>query len=470
MAGPVKRPQRLINDLKTYSARLLPLFLPILVEQFFITIMSVVNTMMSSRLGPEAISAIGTDASIINVANSFFSALGIGGTVVVAQFTGQDDHRSANKAAAMAISSAVVISVLVSGSLFVFRVRLIDSLFGQADPLILEYALQYMAIVVFYFIPVAINTMSFGILRGAGDMKTPMKISIFMNVLNVVLGYQLIYGLHIHWGWLQLNTAGLGVRGAAISMLTAESSGTILVMIVLFLPNRVICLRDRSLFGFDRKLLGRIFGLGLPASAEQLMFNGGKVIVQVFLMSFGTAQIAANSVVSSVSTLILIPGNALATLATTVVGQAYGARQYDDARSILRQLNRLSMLLLAGTSLLTLLLAHPLLGLYTDDPATLAVSYPLLIVYLAVTTVIWPASFVIPAGLRGAGDVKFTMIVSIISMWLLRILMSYVLGVVLQGGVMGIWVAMYIDWVGRLLFFVPRMRGRRWLHQPSARI
>lgn len=453
----------ILADIRESWSRLFRLFLPVLIEQFFITIMAVINTMLASRLGPEAISAIGTDGTIINVAISVFSALAIGGTVVVAQYSGRGEYQKANQATATALSASSAISLVITISIFIFRRQIINGLFGDAESIVLNHATDYLSIVVFYFIPVAITTMGFGILRGSGDVKTPMMISIFMNMLNVLLGLIFIYGFDIPFFFTRLTFSGLGVKGAAIALLTAQTIGMGITLFVFFRGNRSIKLRDKTLFRFDRKMLGRIFGLGVPAGAEQLMFNGGKLLVQTFIMALGTTAIAANSVVNSATTLILIPGSALSVIATTLVGQTYGRGDKVQTKKILKFVFFSSMTLLLLSTLIFLPIRKPLLGLYTNDPATQLEALPLLTVYLLVMPVFWAPSFVIPSGLRGAGDVRFTMLVSIISVWALRIFLSYVFTVRLGWGVMGIWIAMYVDWIARSIFFLKRMFGDKWL-------
>ncbi len=454
-----------LAEAKESSQRLIRLFLPVLIEQFFITIMAVINTMLASRLGPSAISAIGTDGTIINVAISVFSALSIGGTVVVAQYTGRGEHHKANQATALALSATTIISVVITTLVFIFRRNIIMGLFGEAEADVLTYAVQYLSIVVFYFIPVAITTMGFGILRGAGDVKTPMLISTFMNVLNVLLGWILIYGYDIPFLWTRLQFDGFGVRGAAIALLSAQTIGMSLVLFVLFRGNRNIKLRDKTLFRFDGSMLKRIFGLGVPAGAEQLMFNGGKLLVQTFIMALGTTAIAANAVVNSATMLILAPGSALSIIATTLVGQTYGSGNKEQTKKMLKFIFAASVVLLLLSTLIFLPLRRPLLSLYTSDTATLEAAIPLFTTYLIVMPLFWAPSFVIPAGLRGAGDVRFTMIISIISMWLFRILFSYIFAIVFNWGVIGIWLAMYLDWIGRGSMFVPRMLGNKWLQR-----
>ncbi len=439
------------------------LAMPVLFEQICIVIMGMINTMLAANLGKEAISAIGMVDTINNIIISFFSALAIGGTVVVAQYIGHNDPEKANQGAGQALISSLLIAILVTAAMFLTRNLLISALFGEAEAAVLSAARDYFSVVLWSYIPIALVSIAFGILRGAGDTRTPMVVSILMNFGNVIFSIVLIYGLNLEWGGLALRLPALGVRGAAIGLTLARTAGLMLVMIPLLRGSRLIRLGSLRHFRFDIDLLKCIFRLGVPASAEQLMFNGGKLIVQTFLVSLGTVAMAANSIANSVTSLVMVPGSALSIAATTLVGQQIGRGQPKEAQKLLKFLVFSASAAIGMVSLLLLPFLNVLLRSYTQDPATVAASKLVIITYLAATPFFWPMSFIAPSGLRGAGDVRFTMLVSMISMWLLRILMGYVLTVILPLGVLGIWIAMYIDWLGRGAFFLRRMTGTRWM-------
>jgi len=436
--------------------------LPVLVEQLFIVFMGAINTILASNLGKEAISAIGMVDTISIIIISLFSALAIGGTVVVAQYTGHNNPEKANHAAAQALSSCLAIAVVITLLILALRKPLLFSLFGEAEPAVLANAITYLSISLWSYVPIAMITIAFGILRGSGNTRTPMIISILMNFFNVVFSYFLIYGINLG----KMQTPAFGVAGAATGLTLARTLGAALVLTVLFRGSRQLRLNKWAYFRFDTELQKCIFTLGVPASAEQLMFNGGKLIVQTFIVSLGTVSIAANTIVNSVSSILSVPGMALSIAAPAIVGQQIGAGQPQQAKKQLQFLVFAAMAANVLVSLILLPFSRSLLSLYTHDPATLDMAVLVLLVNLVVKPLIWPSAFMIPAGLRGAGDVRYTMIVSIISMWLLRILSGYVFAIVFQMGILGIWVGMYADWVGRSIFFVRRMRGDRWLKKP----
>lgn len=438
---------------------------PVLIEQFFIVIMGVVNTMLASNMGPQAISAIGMVDTINIVVISVFSAMSVGGTVVVAQYTGRGDRERANQAAAQALTSCLLISGLATLALFFSRSWLVQTLFSDAEPQVIANGLDYLGIVLWSYIPLALTSIGFGILRGAGDTRTPMTVSILMNLFNVVFSYVLIYGFSISLGFLHIVFPSFGVRGAATGLLMARTAGMLLIMVPILRGSKDIQLTRLSHFRIQMRMQKMIFQLGVPAGTEQLLFNGGKLIVQMFIVSLGTASMAANTISNSVNSLTMIPGNAMAIAATAIVGQQMGRSKPQEAR---RQLKFLVLVSSAAMLLLSLSL-FPLLnlvvGLYTRDPETASLAHFVLTTSLIAQPLLWSTSFILPSGLRGAGDVRYTMIISIVSMWLLRIGIGYLFAIVFAWGVVGIWLAMYADWAVRSIFFYIRMLGRRWLQK-----
>lgn len=438
---------------------------PVLVEQFFVVLMGIVNTMLAANIGKEAVSAIGMIDTINNIMIALFAALSIGGTVLVAQYTGQNRPDRANQSAAQALISNVIIALLVTALLAVFRESVIRLLYGEAEAIVLDYAIDYLTIVVWSYIPIAVSSVAFGILRGAGDTRTPMILSIVMNVINVPMSYLLIYGFQLQLGSFSLVIPSLGVVGAAWGITIARTTGMILVLLPLLKGNKCVVLSDWKLFKPSAPLLKGIFNLGIPASAEQLMFQGGRLITQTFIVSLGTVAIASNTIASSINALLIVPGSALSIAATTLVGQHIGAGRFHDARKQLSFLTAMASVTLAVTGSLILIILNPIISFYTRDPDIHQLVWTIVLSSIIAQPFIWPTSWILPAGLRGAGDIRYTMIVAIGSMWLVRILFGYVFAIIFAWGPIGIWIAMYADWLVRSLFFSRRVHHDDWFQK-----
>ncbi|NLV48324.1 MAG: MATE family efflux transporter, partial [Clostridiaceae bacterium] len=202
-----------------------------------------------------------------------------------------------------------------------------------------------------------------------------------------------------------------------------------------------------------------------PASAEQLMFQGGRLITQTFIVSLGTVAIASNTIASSINALLIVPGSALSIAATTLVGQHIGAGRFHDARKQLSFLTAMASVTLAVTGSIVLIILNPIISFYTRDPDIHQLVWTIVLSSIIAQPFIWPTSWILPAGLRGAGDIRYTMIVAIGSMWLVRILFGYVFAIIFAWGPIGIWIAMYADWLVRSLFFSRRVHHDDWFQK-----
>jgi putative MATE family efflux protein len=424
--------------------------------------MGVINTMLAANMGKEAISAIGMivtrqqhlDRPVRRPVPS--GARSSSPSTQARKTISRQPKRRSSRTSNLVISDGLAVL------LWIFRFLIIRALYGDADAIVLDFADQYFSISLWSYIPIAMISVSFGILRGSGDTRTPMRISIIMNLCNVLLSYVLIYGLDIRFGGLDLVLPAFGVRGAATGLTSARTIGMLLVLIPLLNGSKRIRLTRLELFRPRWDLLRSIFRLGIPASAEQLMFQGGRLITQTYIVRLGTAAIAANTISISVNSLLMVPGNALAIAATALVGQQIGAGRFKEARKQLNFLILAASAAMALVSLVMLAIKDPVIRLYTHDEQISQLVSVIILSSLVVQPFIWSTSFITPAGLRGAGDIRYTMVVSIISMWLLRILLGYVFAVILPWGVLGVWIAMYVDWLCRSIFFVRRVQRDEW--------
>ena len=434
----------------------LKLAIPIMIEQTFVMLLGTFNTMMAGHIGEEAVSAIGMVDSINNMFISFFAALSVGATVVVAQQVGQNKPKRANETAKQAIISGILVSIVITLLLWILRIPLVNTLYGSAEELVKIDAKLYLEFTLITYPFIAIEQIANGILRGCGDTKTPMKITIFMNIINIVLGYVLIFGIDI------INLPSFGIGGAAVAIAIARVVGTVLIIIVLFRGSKIIKIKNIVPFKFDMKIQKSIFNIGIPAGMEQVIFNAGKLIVQMFIVTMGTASIAANAISASIAIMVNVPGNALCLAATTLVGQYVGKNDIKGAKSTLIYLVKFGTICLVSLGLLFIPISRWLASLYTDVPEVIAISSTL-IRSNSIAMLAWGISFILSSGLKGAGDTRFTMLTAFIGMWIFRIFTGYLLGIVLGLGVLGIWIAMYLDWIVRGTMYCIRLKGNNWL-------
>lgn len=451
-----------LSDLRPFTREILPFLLPVLIEQYFISVINSVNTIMISRLGSEEISAIGSVGTFLNMIASFFIALSVGGTILVAKYLGRGQRQLLNQVASLGIAINFLLAAAVSTVTFLAREPIMNGLFGGGDPVVLTYAIDYFAIALFYYVPFSINVMAFAALRGAGDVQTPMKISIFMNLVHVAAAYLLIYGLEIRFFSLVLGWQGFGIRGAAIALLISQFSGMAVVLVVMVKGSRAVRIDLNTFRRFEHKIVTGIFRIGLPTGVEQLILNLGFLIIQTFIVTLSTAEVAAHSIAGSVVFLTNAPALAIATITATIVGRSIGEGDSERARQRLASLQLLTILAFLVSWLVYIPGAPLFVRLYSQDQEAIRIAIPLIITYVIAVTFSWAAAFQVPNGLRAAGDANYPSIISI-GCIVLRVLLTYVFIMLLDMNLMAVWIISYADIFLRAVLYTKRRMGHAWL-------
>ncbi|WP_034943081.1 EmmdR/YeeO family multidrug/toxin efflux MATE transporter [Erwinia oleae] len=433
-----------------------PLAVPIFFENLCVLLMGVLSTFLVSWLGKEAMAGVGLADSFNMVIIAFFAAIDLGTTVVVAFSLGKLNRERAQAAARQSLVLMTLFAVALALLIALFGEAIIDVIAGSAEPEVKALALVYLQITAWSYPAAAIALIGCGALRGAGNAKIPMLINGGMNILNIIFSTVLIYGC---FSW-----KGMGFAGAGVGLTISRYVGAIAVIYVLmtgFTPQLKISLKSyfRKL---DIGILKEVLGIGVPASIESVLFNGGKLLTQVFVAGMGTDVIAGNFIAFSIASMINLPGNSLGSASTIIVGTRLGKGQLLQPERQLHNIFMLSTVGLCIVSALTVPFAGILASFYTRDPEVIHV-VKMLVWLNAAFMPFWAASWVLPAGLKGARDARFTIWVSLLGMWGCRIVAGYTLGVMLGFGVVGIWMGMFLDWIVRALFFYRRLVSGRWL-------
>lgn len=441
----------------------LKMAVPVLTEQLFITSIGVLNTIIASGIGKEAISAIGMVDSFNNIIIFFFNALAVGGTVAVAQYMGQRNAARAKEAAAQAIFSSMVISSLITFMVWLFKDHIILSFIGKAEKAVVDHAVVYFRIALFNYPLTAFSFVVSGILRSSGYQSKTMKINIIINIANIILSYLFIYGISLKNLHINVEIVGRGVQGAAIAITLARLIGFVLFLFALMRNTDRVSLKMIRDFRINLQMQKTILNIGLPAGIESFVFNIGKFVQQIFIISLGTASMAANTISWSVLGLLIIPGNAFCIVNMTMVGYFMGMEEYGEAKKINLYLVKLAMACKLALSLIVFPLASIIASIYSRDAVVISLTSEIIRMNAVAIPILWPVSFVIPSGLRGAGDSKFTMVISITSLWLFRVFLGYVFSIVLHFGIVGLWAAMYFDWITRGAIYYVRLQRGKWM-------
>jgi putative MATE family efflux protein len=430
--------------------QIIALFIPILVDQAFIVGLNLVNTAMISSAGVAAISAVNMIDSLNIFLISVFVAVATGGTVVVAQYKGSGNDRMVSSATAGAVSSVSLIALAIGLLGILFHNPLLHLLFGAASPEVMDNARVYLIGNSISYLGIAIVQAVCGALRGIGRTRASLVLSLIMNVAYVLLNVVFITLLN------------MGVLGMAVSINAARYLGALCALFYLFRLDSSLHLRLRDLFIVKVSMIRKIMFIGVPFAAEQVFFNGGKILTQIFIVSLGTYAIAANAIAGSFAMLMQVPASALSLTLITVVGQCMGRRNIKDSRKFIKSFVMLASLSFVLMALLILPLFHPILTLFHPPEEIVPDIFIIVLINAIAQIPLWAISFITPSGLRAAGDSKFTSMVSMLSMWLFRVVLGYVLGIVLHMGLLGVWLAMNCEWGIRGGVFVRRYLGEKW--------
>lgn len=429
---------------------LFALIAPLLVEQLLAVLVGLADSIMVASVGEAAVSGVSLVDSVMILMINIFSALATGGAVVAGQYIGQRKEENARKAANQLVWFVGLSSLVIMGIVYVGQNFILHVVFGKIEPDVMRCAKIYLLIVVASIPFIALYNAGAAIFRVMGNSQVSMKVSIVMNVINVSGNALLIYGLHC------------GTEGVAIPTLVSRMVACIMILVMLMKAKGSLYLERTLSFRPDRFMIRRILGIGVPNSLENSMFQLGKLIVLSLVSTFGTYAIAANAVANVVATFQVLPGSTMSLAMPTVISQSVGAGDYVQARYYTKKLMAIAygglLLMVAG-----IYFALPfILKAYNLSPEAASAARQILVFHGGSAVLIWPLSFVLPNVFRAAGDAKFCMVVSTFSMWTFRIVCSYIIGKYMGIGVMGVWIAMVIDWVFRTIVFVARYFSGRW--------
>ncbi len=438
------------NPLFFSNQALLRLLVPLVIEQLLAVTIGMADTVMVTSVGEAAVSGISLVDSINILSIQVFSALAAGGAIVTAQYLGRQEHQNACIAAKQLLYATTALAVMIMAVALIFHRFLLRLVFGNIEPTVMENAIIYFKLSAVSYPFLAIYNAGAALFRSMGNSKVSTLVSFLMNVVNIGGNAILIYGFH--WG----------VAGAATASLVSRAMAAVIMLVLVCHKNNPIHIEKVWKLELRFDMIRRILKIGVPNGVENGMFQIGKLIVQGLVATFGTSAIAANAIANTIASFINTPGTAIQLGLTTVVGQCVGGGDYEQAVYYTRKLLWLTYGLMGILNLIVFLIAGPLVGLFHLSTAAAADARAVLYTFTIASIIIWPLSFSLPNALRAAGDARFTMIVSMISMWTFRIGFSYLLGSTAHMGLMGVWIAMYIDWFVRAIVFTIRFVRGKW--------
>ena len=424
---------------------------PLVIEQLLAVTIGMMDSMMVSSAGEAAISGVSLVDTFNLLLVYMFGALATGGSVVISQTLGRRDLDGARNAAKQLILCVVAVSCGITAIAVGFRKPLLRLIFGSIEADVMANALIYFLFTALSYPFLGLYNSGAAIFRAMGNSRISMLASLLMNVINVCGNALLIFVFH------------MGAAGAAIATLFSRVVGAALMQVLLHNRRNPVYVEKLLKTKPDWAVIKRICGIGIPNGLENSMFQLGKVLTQSLISTFGTVQIAANAVGNAVTALQYIPGTAIGMASITIVGRCVGALEKEQAKKYARILLGLAYGLILCVSLVIVIFMEQIIGLYGLSEASAEFARKIIFLHSICVCTIWPLAFTIPNSFRAASDVRYTMVISILSMWIFRVGLSYVFGQYLQMGVLGVWVAMFCDWLFRGVLFLIRFLRGTWL-------
>lgn len=425
------------------------LLIPLVIEQLLAITVGLADSLMVAQVGEAAVSAVSLVDSVNILLINVFAALGTGGAVVAGQFIGRREMEKANRSAMQLLLFMLEVSVGITILVYLLKGFILNVVFGDIEPDVAAYCNTYFMIVEGSTPFLAIYSAGAALFRVMGNASTSMKVSLVMNTVNVVGNGILVFGLH------------RGVEGVAIPTFVSRVVAAVLMVVLLRNPKLPLHL-EHFQFHHEKVMIKNILLFGVPNGVENSMFQLGKILLLSVVSALGTASVAANAICNTICNFQILPGQAIGLGMVTVVARCVGAGDYDRARYYTRKLMRYTYIFMLLSCLLVLFLMPFILDLYNASDEASGYAMRIIQTHTVTAILIWPLAFTLPNALRAAGDTRFTMLTSSVSMWLFRVMLGVAMVRWMDLGVVGIWYAMFVDWAVRMVIFVIRYRGHRW--------
>lgn len=432
------------------NQKLKEMIVPLFFEQLLVMLVGMADTLVVSYAGEAAVSGV----SLVNQFNTIFiylfTALASGGAVVISQYIGRNEKSAAGASASQLLLLSTSFSIILAGIILVGNERILQLIFGKVEDSVMEACVIYLRISAYSYPALAVYNSGVAVYRSLGKTDVTMYVSVVSNIINVIGNLIGVFVLHA------------GVTGVAYPSLVARTfSAAVITWLCIHKKNEVFYQRE-WIFKWSGDSMKQILRIAVPNGFENGVFQLVKVALSSIVALFGTYQIAANGVAQSIWSLAALAGVAMGPVFITVIGQCMGNKDTESADYYFRKLSRITVLLSTAWNLLVFLLTPLFLKLYALEPETKRLVVWLVLIHNIFNATAYPFSGALSNGLRAAGDVKFTMYVSIVSTIAVRLLLSYLLGIVFGMGVNGIAIAMVCDWIIRAIIFILRQKSKKW--------
>lgn len=428
------------------------LFVPLFIEQLLMNLMGTVNTLVLGHYSDKSVAAVGAANQVIGLVYTFYAVISGGTSIVISHRLGAGKKGEASDAAFTSLCFSGVLSLFCGLVMAAFARPLMEMLHLEGS--VLTMAVSYFRMIISFSFMQGIISAAAAILRSYGKPKVAVTASILMNAVNALLNYLVVFR--------PVEIPLYGAQGIGIANVLAHAAAMVVILLCLARAKLGLQFKQKNI----RTLLclPAILKVGVPGGISSLSYSLSQVVSTSILGVLGTVALSTKVYISSIVFYVYVVGMALGLSTAILMGWMTGAKEYEKARRLNRQVLRLAVSLNVVLSVLLFLCYRPLLGLFTQNPEIIKMAGGILFIDIFVE-VGRAFNHVEDNSLRGAGDVMFPMVVAVISCWMMSILFSYILGIRLGLGLMGCWIAFMMDELFRGLIFWRRFRSGKWMNR-----
>ena len=432
------------------NAQLKKMIVPLFLEQLLMMLVGLADTFVVSYAGEAAVSGVSLVNSFNTIFLLLFTAVASGGAVVVSQYIGRKSAEKASESISQLLTVSTLFSVVLSIPILLFGKSILSMLFGSVEPAVMDACMTYLRISVYSYPAIAVYNAGAALYRSIGKTSVTMYVSIISNVINVAGNIIGVFYLHA------------GVAGVAWPSLIARTFSAVVITILCFTNKSGVRYFNRWIFKWNGLLQKQMLAIAIPNGIESGVFQFVKVALSSLVAMFGTYQIAANGIAQSIWSIASVASVAMGPVFITVIGQCMGADDTAEAEMYFKKLLKLSILISVGWNALVFAATPFVMQAYAVSEETRQLVIQLVLIHNLVNALIFPFADPLGKGMRAAGDVKFTMYISLFTTIGVRLVFSYLFGLVLGMGVIGIAYAMCLDWTVRAVIFWVRFKTGKW--------
>lgn len=426
------------------------LIIPLFLEQLLVMLVGIADMFVVSFVGEEAVSGV----SLVNAFNTIFiylfTALASGGAVIISQYIGKKKMESAAESASQLLTSSVLFSVAVAVIILAVKEPLMQLMFGNVAPDVMEACITYLQISAYSYPALAVYNAGTALYRSFGKTSTTMYISIAANIINVVGNLIGVFWFHA------------GVAGVAWPSLISRVFSAVVITVLCFSQKNPVQYVKRWIFCIKGDLQKKILKIAIPNGVESGIFQLVKVALSSIVALFGTYQIAANGIAQSVWSMAALVSVTMGPVFITVIGQCMGAGAVSEAEFCFKKLIKITLVFAIVWNGLIFVITPIMMHFYSLETGTKQLVIRLVLIHNVFSAIAFPFADPLGKGLRATGDVGFTTVVSLFTTIGIRLVFSVIFGIVLNLGVIGIAYAMCLDWVLRGIIFWWRLRRNKW--------